>query len=142
MSRRVDRRGGAEEEVVALEFLRDLQQVNGADDIVLVVLEWLLDGFPHCLESSEVNNKVDRVGLFVGCKQLPQLGNVPDVDLMKGKLCLLFNFLDDLYFAVGKVVNNYKLSYIQDTRYLELLAKCFVNLRCCYGPDISKASSD
>lgn len=50
--------GGRENKLLHIVGLHRLEEVEGAGDVVVVVLEWLFDGFGDGFEAGEVDNKV------------------------------------------------------------------------------------
>ena len=43
-------------------FLHAIQKVECAGDIVVIISEWLLDGFADGFETSKMNDGVERIG--------------------------------------------------------------------------------
>ena len=57
----VDGSGGGEDDVLAAVLLHDLEEDEGAGDVVVVILEGLGDGLAHSLEARKVDDAVDLV---------------------------------------------------------------------------------
>mmetsp|Transcript_26906 Transcript_26906/g.43159 ORF Transcript_26906/g.43159 Transcript_26906/m.43159 type:complete len:237 (-) Transcript_26906:59-769(-) len=78
----VDGRGGGKHDGLAVVVLHRLEDVEGPDDVVLVVKHGLRDRLPNCLESSKVDNAIELLLL----EKLVHSRCVAHIDLEKRHL--------------------------------------------------------